>query len=53
MLRFDIITIFADFFREAIDYGIVRRARAAGLVEIRAHDLRQDNAPSLPRGDSD
>src|SRR5712675_2055316 len=41
MLRFDIITIFADFFREAIDYGIVRRARAAGLVEIRAHDLRQ------------
>jgi tRNA (guanine37-N1)-methyltransferase len=41
MLRFDIITIFPEFFREAIDCGIVRRARSAGLVEIRAHDLRQ------------
>jgi tRNA (guanine37-N1)-methyltransferase len=36
----DIITIFPDFFREAFDFGIIRRARAAGLVEIRAHDLR-------------
>jgi len=41
MLRFDIITIFPEFFREAIDCGIVRRARNAGLVEISAHDLRQ------------
>jgi tRNA (guanine37-N1)-methyltransferase len=41
MLRFDIITIFPEFFREIIDYGIVRRARAAGAVEIQAHDLRQ------------
>ena len=41
MLRFDIITIFPEFFREAIDCGIVRRARTAGLVEITAHDLRQ------------
>ncbi len=41
MLRFDIITIFPEFFREVIDYGIVRRARGAGLVEIKAHDLRQ------------
>jgi len=41
MLRFDIITIFPEFFREAIDCGIVRRARNAGLVEIFAHDLRQ------------
>lgn len=40
MLRVDIITIFPEYFREAFDYGIVRRARAAGLVEIRAHDLR-------------
>ena len=36
----DIITIFPDFFREAFDFGIVRRARAAGLVETKAHDLR-------------
>ena len=41
MLRFDIITIFPEFFRETIDCGIVRRARNAGLVEIVAHDLRQ------------
>ena len=40
MLRVDIITIFPDYFREAFDYGIVRRARAAGLVNIQAHDLR-------------
>ncbi len=40
MLRCDIITIFPNFFREAFDYGIIRRARAAGLVEAKAHDLR-------------
>jgi len=40
MLRVDIITIFPDYFREAFDYGIVRRARATGLVKIEAHDLR-------------
>jgi tRNA (guanine37-N1)-methyltransferase len=40
VLRFDIITIFPEFFRETFDYGITRRARAAGLVEIKAHDLR-------------
>ena len=41
MLRFDIITIFPEFFREVIDCGILRRARNAGLVEVKAHDLRQ------------
>jgi tRNA (guanine37-N1)-methyltransferase len=40
VLRCDIITIFPYFFREAFDYGIIRRARAAGLVELKAHDLR-------------
>jgi tRNA (guanine37-N1)-methyltransferase len=40
MLRVDIITIFPDYFREAFDYGIIRRARASRLVEIKAHDLR-------------
>lgn len=40
MLRFDIVTIFPDFFRETFDYGIIRRARTAELVEIKAHDLR-------------
>lgn len=41
MLRFDVITIFPEFFREAIDYGILRRAQIAELVEVKAHDLRQ------------
>jgi tRNA (guanine37-N1)-methyltransferase len=40
MLRVDIITIFPDYFREVFEYGIIRRARAASLVEIKAHDLR-------------
>jgi tRNA (guanine37-N1)-methyltransferase len=41
MLRFDIITIFPEFFGQSIDCGILRRARNAGLVEVTAHDLRQ------------
>jgi tRNA (guanine37-N1)-methyltransferase len=41
MLRFDIITIFPEFFSEVIDCGILRRARNAGLVDVTAHDLRQ------------
>lgn len=41
MLRFDIITIFPDFFDAVFDFGIVRRAKAAGLVSVEAHDLRR------------
>lgn len=40
-MRFDIITIFPDFFRGVFDFGIVRRARGAKLVEVEAHDLRR------------
>jgi tRNA (guanine37-N1)-methyltransferase len=39
-MQIDIITIFPDYFREAFDYGIIRRACAAGLVSIEARDLR-------------
>ena len=39
-VRFDIITIFPDFFAGPLDYGIVRRAREAKLVETGVHDLR-------------
>jgi tRNA (guanine37-N1)-methyltransferase len=39
-MRFDILTIFPDFFRGPLDHGIVRKAREAGLVEIHIHDLR-------------
>jgi tRNA (guanine37-N1)-methyltransferase len=37
----DLVTIFPDFFRGPLDFGILRRAREAGLVEIRIHDLRE------------
>ena len=36
----DIVTIFPDMFREVFQFGIVRRAREAGLLDIRVHDLR-------------
>ncbi|HYL11022.1 MAG TPA: tRNA (guanosine(37)-N1)-methyltransferase TrmD [Candidatus Acidoferrales bacterium] len=39
-MRFDIVTIFPEFFEGPLDYGIVRRAREAGLVEVAVHDLR-------------
>src|SRR5919202_2400305 len=39
-MRFNIITIFPDFFGGVFEFGIPRRARAAGLVEVAAHDLR-------------
>jgi tRNA (guanine37-N1)-methyltransferase len=39
-MRFDILTIFPDFFSGPFDYGILKRARASGLVEIWMHDLR-------------
>jgi tRNA (guanine37-N1)-methyltransferase len=39
-MRFDIITIFPDFFSGPFDYGILKRARTSGLVDIGLHDLR-------------
>jgi tRNA (guanine37-N1)-methyltransferase len=39
-MRFDIITIFPDFFTGPLGYGIVRRAREAGLIKTDVHDLR-------------
>jgi tRNA (guanine37-N1)-methyltransferase len=39
-MHFDIITIFPGFFASPFEYGILKRARAAGLVEIATHDLR-------------
>jgi tRNA (guanine37-N1)-methyltransferase len=39
-MRVDILTIFPDFFRGPLDYGIVRRARELGLLTVEVHDLR-------------
>src|SRR5579863_3407843 len=40
-MKADIVTIFPDFFRGPLDYGITRRAAEMGLVKIEVHDLRQ------------
>jgi len=40
-MKFEILTIFPDFFRGPLDYGIVRRARESGLVEVGIRDLRE------------
>jgi tRNA (guanine37-N1)-methyltransferase len=40
-MKADIVTIFPDFFRGPLDYGITRRAAEMGLVKITVHDLRQ------------
>jgi len=39
-MRFDIVTIFPEFFTGPLDYGIVRRARESGLIDVRVQDLR-------------
>jgi tRNA (guanine37-N1)-methyltransferase len=39
-VTFHILTIFPDFFRGPLDYGVVERARRAGLLDIQIHDLR-------------
>jgi tRNA (guanine37-N1)-methyltransferase len=40
-MKADIVTIFPDFFRGPLDYGITRRAQEMGLAKIEVHDLRR------------
>jgi tRNA (guanine37-N1)-methyltransferase len=40
-MRFDLITIFPEFFAGPLEHGIVRRARESGLVEVHVEDLRE------------
>ena len=39
-MRFDLLTIFPEFFAGPFDFGIIKRARQQGIVEIVIHDLR-------------
>lgn len=39
-LKIDVLTIFPEFFKEVFDFGIIRRARAAEIVEINIYDIR-------------
>lgn len=47
-MRIHVITIFPDFFEEALRLSLLGRAREERLVEIQVHDLR-DFAPGLHR----
>jgi tRNA (guanine37-N1)-methyltransferase len=40
-VRIDVVTIFPEFFTGPFDYGITRRARTAGIADLRVHDLRR------------
>jgi len=40
-MRYDLITIFPEFFAGPLGHGIVRRALEAGLIEVRVQDLRE------------
>jgi tRNA (guanine37-N1)-methyltransferase len=40
-MRFDLITIFPEFFAGPLDHGIVRRARETELIHLHVQDLRE------------
>ncbi len=40
-MRFDVLTIFPDFFTTPFKYGVIGRAMERGLLELRTHDLRE------------
>ena len=40
-MKIDVLTIFPEFFREVFDFGIIRRAKLAEIVEINIHDIRE------------
>jgi tRNA (guanine37-N1)-methyltransferase len=39
-MRFDMITIFPEFFSGPLNYGILRRAQETGIVQVNVQDLR-------------
>ena len=39
-MRFDLLTIFPEYFAGPFDHGIIQRAKNQGVVEIVVHDLR-------------
>ena len=40
-MRFDLITIFPEFFNGPLDHGIVRRTSEAGLIHVHVQNLRE------------
>lgn len=39
-MKIDVLTIFPEFFTEVFDFGIIRRAKMAEIVEINIYDIR-------------
>jgi tRNA (guanine37-N1)-methyltransferase len=39
-MRIDVLTIFPEYFDKVFDFGIIRRAKLARIVELNVHDLR-------------
>src|SRR6476620_3699140 len=40
-MKFDVLTIFPEYFDAIVEFGIIRRAKRAGIVEISVHDIRE------------
>jgi len=40
-MKIDVLTIFPVFFGQVFDFGIIRRAKLAGIVEINVLDIRE------------
>lgn len=40
-MKIDVLTIFPEFFSEVFDFGIIRRAKLAGIADINVHDIRE------------
>jgi tRNA (guanine37-N1)-methyltransferase len=40
-MQIDVLTIFPEFFGQVFDFGIIRRAKLSGIVEINVHDIRE------------
>jgi tRNA (guanine37-N1)-methyltransferase len=40
-LKIDVLTIFPEYFASVFDFGILRRAKLAGIVEVNVHDIRE------------
>jgi tRNA (guanine37-N1)-methyltransferase len=40
-VKIDVLTIFPEYFDSIFEFGIIRRAKLAGIVEINVHDIRE------------
>ena len=40
-MKIDVLTIFPEYFDSIFEFGIIRRAKFAGIMEINVHDIRE------------